>query len=269
MIESVFTIGWYQQSPFGVFMVLAFLGAGLQLRSNFRLLGIGSDDDPSLLLFWGALGGIAGGKIYFAILNGDPSLLLERFGFVWYGGFVLGAAAVLLAMRRRQLPLARSADAAAPAMALGYAIGRVGCLLVGDDYGVPTDVPWGLRFPVGLPPTTAGSLRSTFGLEIPPEIANDTLLAVHPTQAYETIAALVIWGIGLWSLRKLKEPGATVLLVLGLLGLERFAVEFLRAKDDRFLSGFTLAQLLSVVLMVVVTLLAVRLRSRRSAEGAA
>ena len=269
MIDSLFTIGWYEQSPFGIFMVLAFFGAFLQLRSNFRLLDIGSEDDPHRLIFWGALGGIVGGKVYFAILNGDPSLLLERFGFVWYGGFVLGAAAVLLAMRRRQLPIARSADAAAPALALGYAIGRVGCLLVGDDYGVPTDVPWGLRFPVGLPPSTAGSLRSTFGLEISPEIAADTLLAVHPTQAYETIAALAIWGIGLWLLRKLKQPGATVLLVLGLLGLERFAVEFLRAKDDRFLSGFTLAQLLSVVLVVVVTLLALRLRRRLTAASGA
>ncbi len=151
MIESLFSIGWYEQSPFGLFMVLAFFGAGLQLRPNLRLLGIGNEDVPAVLLFWGALGGIVGGKVYFALLNGDPSLLLERFGFVWYGGFILGAAAVLLAMRRRRLPLARSADAAAPALALGYAIGRVGCLLVGDDYGIPTDAPWGLRFPVGMP----------------------------------------------------------------------------------------------------------------------
>ena len=269
MIESLFEIGSYSQSPFGVLMVAAFFVAFLQLRANFRELGIGGEDDPNALVFWAAFGGIVGGKVYYALLNGDVTLLWARFGFVWYGGFVLGTTAVLLTLRRRGLPMARSADAAAPALAVGYGVGRIGCLLVGDDYGVPTSLPWGVEFPVGLPPTTAGSLRAAFGVEVPAEIGDATLLAVHPTQAYETLAALVIWRIGMRFLRGSSPAGMTALVVIGLLGVERFLVEFLRAKDDRFLAGFTLAQALSLLLVATVTVLALRLREKNRAAAAA
>ena len=100
---------------------------------------------------------------------------------------------LLIVIRRRRLPLAATADALAVALALGYSIGRIGCFLVGDDYGRPTDLPWGVAFPRGLPPTTAGDLREQFGFDVPPEIADEALLRVHPTQLYETVASLAIW----------------------------------------------------------------------------
>ena len=191
-----------------------------------------------------------GGKLYYSILYGDPSLLLSRSGLVFYGGLLGGSAAVAFTIWRRKMPMWRTADAAMPCLAIGYAFGRVGCFLVGDDYGVPTQGWWGVRFPVGLPVSTAGNLRAQFGLDIPADIASSELLAVHPTQLYETTLALLIWGLGLWLLRRAARPGTTALSVAGLLSVERFAVEFLRAKDDRLLGTFTVAQAISVAIVV-------------------
>ena len=264
MIQELFHIGSFSISPFGVMLVLAFLGGFLQLRWGMRQLGIGDEEDASALIFAAGVGGIVGAKVYYAILNHDWRLLFDRSGLVWYGGFILGAAAVVFTIRRRRLPLWPLADALAPALALGYAIGRIGCFLVGDDYGRPTDLPWGVAFPVGLPPTTAGELRQMFGLSIPAAVPDSQLLRVHPTQVYETLSCLVIWGIGLWLFRRRLRPGQTALILLGLLAVERFLVEILRAKDDRFLGPFTLAQAISVLVLLVVAVLGA-VRARRPA----
>lgn len=252
MIQELFHIGPLPISPFGVLLVAAFVGAFLQLRWGLRRLEIGDDEDANALLFAAGVGGIVGGKVYYAILYQDWRLLLNRSGLVWYGGLILGTLAVLLTLRLRRLPGWATADAAAPSLALGYAVGRLGCFFVGDDYGVPTELPWGVAFPVGPVPTKAGWLRSEFGIDVPAEIPGDELLAVHPTQLYETLTCLGIWFVGVWLLRRGAGRGRTALLTLGLLGLERFGVEFLRAKDDRWFGGFTLAQLLSVAVVAVV-----------------
>jgi phosphatidylglycerol:prolipoprotein diacylglycerol transferase len=158
------------------------------------------------------------------------------------------------------------ADAAAPAVAIGYAIGRVGCFLVGDDYGRPTDLPWGVSFPEGLPgPTTAGFLRAEYGLELL-GVDSTALVDVHPTQLYEALAGLIAAAIGIRLIRWRKAPGVVALTVFGLLVAERFAVEFLRLKDDRFFGNLTLAQLLSLALLVVLAVLARRLRRAAAAS---
>jgi phosphatidylglycerol:prolipoprotein diacylglycerol transferase len=262
MIRELFHLGPLSVSPFGVALVAAFAAAFLQLRSGMRHLGIGTEDDASAVLFSAGLGGIVGGKIYYAALHGDWRLLFDRSGLVWYGGFLLAAVLVMLTLRRRRLPFWPMMDAATVALALGYGIGRIGCFLVGDDYGMPTDLPWGVKFPVGLPPTTAGELRA-FGAEVPPDLPADTLLAVHPTQLYETGLALIIWTIGRGMLGRSLAKGTTASTVLALLALERFGIEFLRAKDDRFFGPFTLAQLISLGVLVVVGLAA----WRRSAKA--
>jgi phosphatidylglycerol:prolipoprotein diacylglycerol transferase len=217
-----------------------------------KRLGIGDEEDASAIVFAAGLGGILGAKIYYAILNMDWRLLFDRSGLVWYGGFIAGTAGVLWIMRRRRLPAWPMLDAATPALALGYAVGRLGCFLVGDDYGRPTDLPWGIAFPVGLPETTAGNLRQMFGVDIPSSVPDDTLLRVHPTQLYETAIALAIWGFALWLFRRRPQPGTVALTVFGLLAVERFLIEFLRAKDDRFFGGFTLAQVISVAVLILV-----------------
>ncbi|MBP1641615.1 MAG: Prolipoprotein diacylglyceryl transferase [Acidobacteria bacterium] len=255
MIQELFRIGPLAISPFGVLLVAAFLAAYLQLQRGLTRLGIGDPDTASALLFAGGVGGVLGAKIYYAILHGDWRLLLERSGLVWYGGFVLGTAAVAWTMHRRRLPPWPTLDALAPALALGYGVGRVGCFLVGDDYGVPTTLPWGIAYADGLPPTTAYYLRREFGLELPASISDDTLLSVHPTQLYETAIALAIWWIGVRLLRRRPAPGRTALVVFALLALERFGVEFLRVKDDRLLGGLTLAQAISLAILVAVAAL--------------
>lgn len=250
MIQELFRLGPFPISPFGVLLVAAFLAAYWQLARGLRQMGAGDADAASSLVVAGGLGGIVGAKVYYAILHGDPKLLLERYGLVWYGGFVLGTAAVIWTMRRRRMAPWDTLDAATPALALGYGIGRIGCFLVGDDYGRPTDLPWGVAFENGLPPTTAYYLRSEFGVAIPADVPGSTLMRVHPTQLYETAAALAIWYVGLRLLARRRRPGDVALPVLALLAVERFLVEFLRAKDDRFLGPFTVAQAISIVVLV-------------------
>ena len=269
MIRELFHIGPVSISPFGVFLMLAFLGAYAQLSWGLRRSGAGDADDASAIVLGGGFGGIVGAKVYYAILYQDWRLLFDRSGLVWYGGFIGGTLAVLWVVYRRRLPRWRTADSGALGLAVGYAIGRVGCFLVGDDYGVPTDLPWGVAFPVGLPPTKAFWLESEFGVEIPPGVDPDTLLAVHPTQLYESAVALIVWGIGLTLFRRGSPSGRVALVVVGLLAVERFAVEFLRAKDDRFFGDLTLAQLISLAVVVAVVALATILRRRRVSEAPA
>jgi len=255
MIQELFRIGPLAVSPFGVMLVLAFAAGYLQLAWGLKRLKVGDEEDASSIVFAGGVGGIVGAKVYYAILYGDWRLLFERSGLVWYGGFLLGAAAVVWVVRRRRLPAWPTLDAAAPGLALGYGVGRIGCFLVGDDYGAPTDLPWGVSFANGLPPTTAYYLRREFGIDLPASVPDDRLLAVHPTQVYETLLALAIWWIG-WRLLQRRAPsGRIALTVFGLLAVERFAVEFLRAKDDRFLGPLTLAQAISLLILVLVVLL--------------
>ncbi|HVT61689.1 MAG TPA: prolipoprotein diacylglyceryl transferase family protein [Thermoanaerobaculia bacterium] len=264
MIQELFHIGKFAISPFGVMLVCAFLASYFQLRWGMRRLGIGDEEDASALVFAAGIGGIVGAKIYYAVLNRDWHLLLDRSGLVWYGGLILGGAAVLLMVRRRRLPGWPLLDAAVPALALGYAVGRIGCFLVGDDYGVPSELPWAVAFPVGLPRTTAGELRQVFHLDIPAAVADDTLLRVHPTQLYETAICLAIWGFALWLFKRRPPAGTLGLTMLGLLSVERFLIEILRAKDDRYLGDFTYAQAISIaVLLLAAALLWGRLRGRR------
>lgn len=258
MIPELFNIGSLSISPFGVLMVLAFLSSWILLRWGVARLSIGDEEDASALLLAAGIGGIVGAKVYYAALYGDWQLLFDRSGLVWYGALIGGTLAVLWTVRRRKLPLWPVVDLAGPTVAIGYAIGRVGCFLVGDDFGYPTDLPWAVKFPHGLPaPTTAGFMEREYGAAIPDGVAANELVGVHPTQLYETLAALVICALGVHLIRRGWSAGSGVgrvaIVTFGLLAVERFGVEFLRAKDDRFFGQFTLAQLISAL---AITLLA-------------
>lgn len=266
MHPELFKIGDFVVSTYGLMLVVAFLAAYFQLRWGFRKLAIGDEEDAASLVFWAGLSGIIGSKIYYALLVGSWRALFDRAGLVWYGGFLCAVVALLWVVRRRRLPIWATVDVMTLALAIGYALGRVGCLLVGDDYGAPTDLPWAIAFPEGSPPSTAENLRS-LGMPVDPGVAGSAVLAVHPTQIYETLGALAIWFLGHAYLRRRPSAGQTGLLVLALLGLERLLVEFVRAKDDRFFGAFTLAQLISLGLIAVALFLF--LRRRRSASPSA
>ena len=269
MYPELFTLnlpllGEFTLTSFGLMMALSFLAGYLVLRAETDRLGAGRDLAADMLM--GALiGGIIGAKIYYVLLNWertalDPlGMIFSRSGLVWYGGFLGGSAGVLWVLSRRSAPRGLGVDAIAPALPVAYAIGRLGCFLVGDDYGRPTDSFVGIAFPNGLPPTTAGNLRG-FGADVDPAIPDTQVLAVHPTQLYETGLSLIIFLI-LWRLRRHGHvQGWLFALWLALAAVERFVVEIFRAKDDRFLGGFTLAQAISVLLFVAGVALVVRLR---------
>lgn len=268
MFPVLFRIGGFTVTSFGVMIALSFVVAGWILA---RELGRKGQDPEHAwdLAGYAAIFGILGAKIYYMILHWPETAahpwaaLLSRSGLVWYGGFILAALAVLFRIHRLKLPVLPLADAVAPALALGYAVGRIGCFLVGDDYGGPTNLPWGVAFPNGAPPSTAGNLRA-FGVNVPATVPDGMVMAVHPTQLYETGLSLVIFFI-VWKLRhRLARPGAVWFVWLALAGVERFVVEIFRAKDDRLLGMFSVAQLISalIVLTGVAGYLAV---SRRAA----
>ena len=253
-------------TSFGVMLALAFLSGHFVLRSELGRLGA----DPELggdALLGALIGGIVGAKLYYVVLYWDLTaadpfgMLFSRGGLVWFGGFLGGVLGVIWAIRRRGASIPLTADAVAPALSLSYAIGRLGCFLVGDDYGRPTDSFVGISFPQGQPPSTAGNLRR-FGTDVDPAIPDTEVLAVHPTQLYESGLSLLFFFF-LWSLRNHPhKKGWLFAIWLMLAGGERFVVELFRAKDDRFLGSFTLAQAISVgVIVIGVTLI---MRFRRS-----
>ena len=265
-------LGTITITSFGVMMALSFLTGFWIVR--LELLRKGMDEELAGDVLMGAIvGGIVGAKVYYVLLNWpqtvqDPfGMLFSRAGLVWYGGFIGGAIGVSLAIHRRKAPIPVLADVCAPALALAYAVGRMGCFLVGDDYGRPTDSWVGIAFPNGSPPSTAGNLRRMFDVSIPESVPDTAVLAVHPTQLYEIGMSLLIFAI-LWRLRRKPwKAGRLFSLWLALAGVERLIVEFFRAKDDRFFGFLTLAQLISIGLIVFGAWLFVRLGPAESGDS--
>jgi len=263
MYPVLFRIGGFTVTSFGVMMALAFLVGGWIAAKELRRKG----QDPEHawdLAGYAAVFGILGAKLYYLLLHwpetaADPrAAILSRSGLVWYGGFIVAALVIAWRLRRLRLPVWSFADAVAPALAVGYAVGRLGCFLVGDDWGRPTDLPWGVAFPQGAPPSTAAYLRD-FGVDVPADIPGSTVLAVHPTQLYEVGLSLLIFFV-LWRLRhRFANAGMLFFVWLALAGAERFIVEFFRAKDDRLLGPLSVAQLISLGLIAGGTLVAMRL----------
>ncbi len=245
-------------TSFGVFMFLSFLTGGMLLRSEMERTG----HDPERawdLVFMAVLGGVIGAKIYYVFLNYEALLanpfaaIFSRGGMVWYGGFAGALLLIVIEIKRRDLPLGQIADLCSPTLAIGYAVGRMGCFLVGDDYGRPTGSWVGIRFPNGTPPTSVESLERNFGVQVDPALVErfGQVVPVHPTQLYEIAMASFIFLV-LWKLR-VHEHGAGWLfwICLTLLSVERFLVEFFRVKDDRFFGPLTLAQGIAITLTLV------------------
>jgi phosphatidylglycerol:prolipoprotein diacylglycerol transferase len=219
---------------FGVMFALGFITAGAVLARRLEELGKPRDWAYEII-FAGLLGGLVGARAYYLIEHGSEleggvlANVVSGSGLVWYGGAIGGALAVFAwAYRRRFLGL-RLLDLAAPGLALGYAIGRIGCQLSGDgDYGIASDLPWAMAYPDGTVPTA---------------------VQVHPTPIYETLAmGLIAWG--LWRARDSVRPGLLFAWYLVLSGLERFGIEFIRRNED-VLAGLTAPQLLSVAVVAI------------------
>jgi phosphatidylglycerol:prolipoprotein diacylglycerol transferase len=181
------------------------------------------------------VGGLVGARVdfiaenYSAVENDLLGNIFSGSGLVWYGGAIGGAIGVTLwAWWRRMLNVGLLDICAAP-LALGYAIGRIGCQVSGDgDYGKAWDGPWAMAYPHGTKP-----------IDTP----------VHPTPVYETLAMGLVAYL-LWRLRDRYQAGVLFCIYLMLAGAERFLIEFLRRNDHVFI-GLTQAQLISVGMIAV------------------
>jgi phosphatidylglycerol:prolipoprotein diacylglycerol transferase len=233
MYPELFRIPWidYPISTFGLMMALGFLAAAWITARRMEEEGFDPDITYTIMVYI-VLGGIGGSKLYFAVdtwmRDEGPflGLLLSRGGITWYGGLIGGVAVGALGCRRHGIPVVTFMNCAASATAVGQALGRIGCFLVGDDYGRPTDLAWGVAFPEGAPPTH---------------------VAVHPTQLYE-VAWLLPIAAFLWWRRKRSPFVFGEYLALN--GLGRIAIEHWRINPELAL-GLTQPQWIGLALILV------------------
>ena len=230
MYPILFSIGGFEITSFGVLVAVAALVGVSMFRRELVRSGLSENAVDGAIV--GVLAGLAGAKLlWVAEHRGEEaftSLLFSRGGLSWFGGLAGGVGAALVYFVAKGYPLVRTVAAATPALAAGHAIGRIGCFLVGDDYGRPTTLPWGVAFPKGLPPTTD---------------------RVHPTQLYEAAILAVLCVL----LLRWRRSGVSDHVVLGryllIAGAVRFLIEFIRV-NERVIAGLTVAHLAAVLMML-------------------
>lgn len=242
-----YKVGPLQFTGFGFAMLMCFVIGQIILTRELQRKN--QDTAPAGdMIFAAVIGGLLGAKIYYAILMGDVSSLLSRAGFVFWGGLIGGIIAVVAVVMYKKLGVAQMSDSAAVALPAAYAVGRTGCWAVGDDYGRPFSGPWAVTFPEGAPPSTVANMSSMFGVKFPAGTPPNEVVAVHPTQIYEVLMGTIMFFIVLRFRKHNHGNGWLFGLYCFLAGIERFIVEFFRAKDDRFLGGgLTIAQLIAIV----------------------
>jgi len=252
MYPTLFKIGDLSVSSYTVMLVIAFLVAYMLLISEIRRKGL-SENLCDILLAAAIIGGLVGAKVLFLFQNatlsefmGDPVRYLSS-GYTFLGGLLGAILLGVIIARWYKINFWLLGDSGAPGIILAYAIGRIGCLLVGDDYGIQSNLPWAIAFPNGSPPT---------------------LVRVHPTQIYDTILMFLAF-IFLWSIRKKDMPvGLIFCLTLMILGVERLLIEFIRTTSPSFIPGLSQAQMISIGIIVVAAykLIQLNIRSKKSLE---
>ncbi|HEX4568328.1 MAG TPA: prolipoprotein diacylglyceryl transferase [Vicinamibacterales bacterium] len=243
MLPVLFRIGSLDITSFGVMVALGALVGLWVFRRELARAGL---PDAALdAAVYGLVGGLLGAKLLYVFEHLHESsffaLFLDRGGMSWFGGFVGGFIAGFWTIHAKKWPMIPVLAAATPALAIGQALGRIGCFLVGDDYGRPTQLPWGVAFPKGLPPTFE---------------------RVHPTQIYEAVFLAVLT----WMLIRWRRRGVGDRTVLGryflLAGGFRFLLEFVRV-NVRVIGPFTVAH----VFALLVVLLGVVILSSQTRQG--
>ena len=240
-----FSIAGVEIVSFQAILFLSFIAGALVARSQAVWLGASAAVVWDILP-WAAVAGLLGSQVYAFLLTG----MFWGGGMVWYGGVIAGVGAAVWRYRRWRLPAGWFVLGGAPAIALGHAIGRIGCFLAGDDWGRPTTSAFGVAFPNGAPPSTAGELRAR-GVEVATSVSDDQVLRVHPTQLYEAGFLLLLFFVLMRMTRRGASAAAVAATYLGAYGTWRFGIEFMRVKSDRFVFGMTTAQCISIVFVCV------------------
>jgi phosphatidylglycerol:prolipoprotein diacylglycerol transferase len=263
MYPELFRIHNFPVNTYGVLLALAFLLALVVAARLAARDGLPRERIYDLGL-WLLLAAIVGSKALMFVVEpeyrANPlhflSLDFLRSGGVFYGGFIAAVATAIVLVRRFKLPWWKTADAFAPAIALGQAIGRQGCFAAGCCWGKPTAKPWGVQF------TEAG--HEITGVPVDAHL--------HPTQLYESFGALAIFFFLLWLHRRKKFSGQVVLCYGVLYATLRFTVEFFRddPRGDLFglttLTGLSTSQLISLVVFAA-SLFFLVVRWRRAAAS--
>lgn len=242
----IFSIGPVTIYSFGVMLALAFLAAGHVVGRELERKGMDPDLSSSFVL-WAAIGGLAGSRLLSLVddwqgfIERPIAFLLTGAGFVFYGGLIGGFITVSYFIWRQRLPWLRVVDCIAPGLAIGQAIGRIGCQLAGDgDWGTPSTLPWAMSYPNAIIGWDAWTRANGLPIDV----------RVHPAPVYETLAYGIVFFI-LWSVRRTPHPDGTILwLYLVLSSLVRFCVEFVRI-NPTVLFGLTEAQLISIALTTI------------------
>lgn len=241
MLPKLISFGSFYIPTYGVLVALAFLaGLAVTLRLSKRV-GLSGEKVTNLVLYC-AFAGIAGAKL-FMILFDLPEYLhnpgeiftmatLQAAG-VFHGGFIAALLVAVLYMRKQSLPVWKTMDAFAPGVAIGQAIGRLGCFAAGCCWGRECDLPWGVRF------------RSDFAAPVPLD------KPLHPTQLYESGADLLIFGILYWYFKRAPRPGNVIGLYLVLYSTARFIIEFYRFHEQALVGPFSLTQWIALALFLL------------------
>ena len=216
MYPVLFRIGNFTFYSFGLMAALSIILPALFVARPLIKKARVRNDFIYEAILGTAIGGFVGARIWYLFENWATvkhnfwGSLFSGTGFVWYGGLVGGVLTVMVIARLRKVNLGVLFTAAAPALAIGYAIGRVGCQLAGDgDYGKPSTLPWAMGYPHGTVPTPPG-------------------VRVQPTPIYEILIMLVVFWV-LWRMAKKDQPPWYVFgWFLVLSAVERFPIEFLR-----------------------------------------
>ena len=239
----------YTLHGFGLFFLLACFGA-LRLTSwraqRERI-------DPAAvdgLACWLITGGFIGARAFYVLqYPGSIHHVWDIFrvwqgGIVFYGCIIGGLIGSVVYWYRRPFPFRAMADAVAPALAIGVALGRIGCFLNGCCYGGVSDLPWAVRFPSGSLPWARQVME---GL-IPPSAAHS--LPVHPAQLYAALDGFLILGLLTWYFPRRRRDGEVMALLMLAYPVARFLEESLRADEGPFCAGMTISQTISVVVFV-------------------
>ncbi len=254
MHPELFHLGPFTISSYGFMLVMAFTTAYIMINRDGKRLGWPPDLAQDIV-FWAAIGGILGSKVYYLIENigrgaGEnlaglwdmiagiftlsPQRIAEGIqnfgaGLIFFGGLMGGILAITLLLRRKKMGWLSTADVLAPYLILGYAIGRLGCFLTGCCHGIPSQLPWAIAFPMGAEPTT---------------------IPVHPTQLYEFIMGTAIFVFLYRHRSRAGFTGQVFSLYLILAGTERFFIEFIRT-NERYALGLSGAQFFGITVIVI------------------